>query len=88
MNRCSERETLFKRGEGCLRATFLKETQSGVKPSNTKMIPASTYLPSTNSKMVAASNIQGIGLQNLASARSKGFSAVSGMEFGPDVSSR
>ena len=52
------------------------------------MIAASTYLPSTSSKMVAASSIQGIGLQNLVSARRKGFSAVSGMEFGPDAANR
>ena len=52
------------------------------------MIPASTYLPSTSSRMVAASSIQGIGVQNLVSARHRGFSAVSGMELGPDVSNR
>ena len=65
-----------------------KNPSAALNTSSTAMIPASTNFPSTSSNRIAASSIQGIGVQNLVSARRKGCSAVSGMEFGPDFSSR
>ena len=49
------------------------------------MITASTYLPRINSSTTAASSIQGTGAQNLANALRIGCSAVSGIEFGPEL---
>jgi hypothetical protein len=58
---------------------------------NTKraaMIAASTYLPSTSSSTIAASSIHGTGAQNFSSAMRNGRSAVSGIAFEPNFSSR
>ena len=52
------------------------------------MIAASTYLPSTSSSTIAASSIHGTGAQNFSSAMRNGCSAVSGIAFGPNFSSR
>ena len=52
------------------------------------MIPASTYLPSTSSRTIAASSIHGTGAQNFSSAMRSGCSAVSGIAFGPNFCSR
>jgi hypothetical protein len=52
------------------------------------MITASTYLPSTSWSTIAASSIHGTGAQNFSSAMRNGCSAVSGIAFGPNFSSR
>ena len=52
------------------------------------MIAASTYLPSASSSTIAASSIHGTGAQNFSSAMRNGCSAVSGIAFGPNFSSR
>jgi hypothetical protein len=52
------------------------------------MIPASTYLPSASSSTIAASSIHGTGAQNFSIAMRNGWSAVSGIAFGPNFCSR
>src|SRR5208283_1517649 len=52
------------------------------------MTVASTYLPSASSSTIAASSIQGTGVQNLLNAERNGCTAVSGVALGPNFLSR
>ena len=48
------------------------------------MIPASMNLPSTTSRTIAASSIQGIGAHSFSIAIRAGCADVSGIELGPN----
>ena len=52
------------------------------------MMAASTYLPSTSSRTIDASSIQGTGAQNFPNALRNGWIAVSGIALGPILVNR
>jgi prepilin-type processing-associated H-X9-DG protein len=86
------------KGGGCLALTKKLEAALGNQVVSRQMPPeANESCPQvigerrqqqTESSTIAASSIQGTGAQNLASARRKGCTAVSGTAFGPNCSSR
>ena len=59
-----------------------------MKTKRAAIIAASTYLPSATSSTIAASSIHGTGAQNFSIAIRNGWSAVSGIVFGPNFSHR
>ena len=65
-----------------------RKPRTALKTRRLAMIPASAKSPSANWSTTAASSIHGTGAQNLPSALRSGSAVVSGVVFGPKVSSR